>query len=97
LESLPTASTTYDLSLFIPSEIIDIVSYRREKTSLSMSSRRKVAIGMFLGVAALTAILVPSLYFGLAGKQFYYIDKQIFIFKGFVFENLYLHSLLDTW
>ncbi len=97
MESLPTASTTYDFSLFIPSEIIDIVSYRREKTSSSMPSRRKVAIGICLGVAALTAILVPSLYFGLGGRQFYYINKQIFIFKGFVFENLYLHSLFDPW
>jgi hypothetical protein len=49
--------------------IIQLVSYIRKTTASSMSLTTKVVIGLVVGMALMAAILGPSLYFGLKGRN----------------------------
>ena len=75
LPTIETASIAYDFFLLL--QTINIIFFKRAKTGLIIPLPIKIAIGAAIGVAALTVVLVPSLYFGLKGTRFDCIENQI--------------------
>jgi hypothetical protein len=78
---------------FLLLQTIGIVLYNSAKTGSIMSLPVKIAIGAAIGVAVLTVVLVPSLYFGLRGMRFDCIEKQVFMII-IIFKESSLHNKL---